>query len=123
MHIPRAFLPDPQLHRRLGQRELELVGLHPQPPLLRSARTPSGPEIFSSRARRPASRNLARQLSTALVLTPCRRAASAAFTSPASTASTTLCFSSTGNRTAGLRISSDLRLRSGDSIAGVCHKS
>ena len=72
----RAFLPDPQLRRRLGESELQLLTLVAQPPFgLRQPTIGAGSE--RSIPALPASRNWSRQLPTVAEDTPWRRAASA----------------------------------------------
>jgi hypothetical protein len=84
----RAFLPDPQLRRRLGESELQLLTLVAQPPFgLRQPTIGAGSE--RSIPALPASRNWSRQLPTVAEDTPWRRAASASDNSPFNTANTT----------------------------------
>ena len=89
--------PDPQLHRRLGQRELELLDLGSLSSLSRVA-------VLTARARHHVLQpSLARlqepvpPLPTVFPVVPCRLAASAIVSSPDNTASTTRIRSSTGN--------------------------
>jgi hypothetical protein len=90
----RALLPDPQLHRRLRESELELLALVAQPPL--GLQLPTiGPGSDRSIPVLPASTNRSRQLSTVAEDTPCRRAALASDNSPFNTANTTWICSST----------------------------
>src|SRR5215216_2449999 len=81
----RALLPDPQLHRRLRESELQLLALVAQPPL--GLQLPTiGPGSDRSIPVLPASTNRSRQLSTVAEDTPCRRAALASDNSPFNTA-------------------------------------
>jgi hypothetical protein len=89
--------PDPQLHRRLRQRKLELLDLGSLSSLSRGA-------VPTARARHHVLQpSLARlqepvpPLPTVFPVVPCRLAASAIVNSPDNTASTTRIRSSTGN--------------------------
>ena len=90
--------PDPQLHRRLGQRKLQLLDLGSLSSLNRGAPfLPPGPGIMFSSPAWPASKNRSRHSATVFPVVPCRLAASAIVSSPDNTASTTRIRSSTGS--------------------------
>jgi hypothetical protein len=82
IHQRGAVLPDPQLHSGFRHRKLQLLVLHPQPPLLWWGRRPGSAagHLFASLV--PASRNVCIHFATDIALTPRRRAVSAALISP-----------------------------------------
>jgi hypothetical protein len=90
----RAFLPDPQLHRRLRESELQLLALVAQPPLgLRLPTIGAGQRTVHpglARVDEPVPPVAHRRRGH-----PCRRAASASDNSPFNTANTTWICSST----------------------------